>query len=111
MAYYYHGVEYIPNERGVADKVKCPLTDDWGADIDCMENQGIIESSIPEEIIGESSSFLPISSRIEKLTLTSLLSNTIICFLGVVDLKSFFTKSKIIVLFHCNFQLSDVFQF
>ena len=63
------------------------------------------------EIIGESSSFLPISSRIEKLTLTSLLSNTIICFLGVVDLKSFFTKSKIIVQFHCNFQLSDVFQF
>lgn len=48
MAYYYHGVEYIPNERGVADKVKCPLTDDWEADIDCMENQGIIESSIPE---------------------------------------------------------------
>ena len=48
MAYYYNGVEYIPDEQGVAVKVKCPLTDDWEQDIDCMENQGVIESFIPE---------------------------------------------------------------
>jgi hypothetical protein len=40
-------VEYIPDEQGIAEKVKCPLIDDWIEDIDCMENQGIREKSIP----------------------------------------------------------------
>ena len=48
MAFYYKGVEYIPDERGIAEKVKCPLTDDWEQNIDCLENQEVIESSIPE---------------------------------------------------------------
>jgi hypothetical protein len=41
-------VEYIANERGIAEKIKCPLTDDWEQDVDCMENQSVINSAIPE---------------------------------------------------------------
>ena len=41
-------VEYIADERGTAEKVKCPLVDDWIQDIDCMENQGIASPYIPE---------------------------------------------------------------
>ena len=41
-------VEYKPDESGTAVSVKCPLTDDWIDPIDCMENQGIIESGIPK---------------------------------------------------------------
>ena len=48
MAYYHNGIEYIPNESGTAKLVKCPLVDDWIQDIDCMENQEIKETSIPE---------------------------------------------------------------
>lgn len=44
----YGNVEYIADESGIAKKVKCPLTDDWEQDIDCMENQSVIDSSIPE---------------------------------------------------------------
>ncbi len=35
----FKGVEYIPDERGTARKVKCPLINDWLEDIDCMESQ------------------------------------------------------------------------
>lgn len=41
-------VEYIADENGIAEKVKCPLVDDWIKDIDCMENQSVIDSAIPE---------------------------------------------------------------
>lgn len=34
----FKGVEYIPDERGTARKVKCPLINDWLEDIDCMES-------------------------------------------------------------------------
>lgn len=44
----YGNVEYIADESGIAERVKCPLVDDWIEDIDCMENQGIAESYIPE---------------------------------------------------------------
>jgi hypothetical protein len=40
-------VEYVPDESGIAEKVKCPLTDDWISPADCMENQEVIESFIP----------------------------------------------------------------
>lgn len=40
-------VEYRPDETGAAVSVKCPLIDDWIAPVDCMENQEVIESSIP----------------------------------------------------------------
>ena len=43
----YGNVEYIPDENGTAELVKCPLVDDWVSSIDCMENQGVIESAIP----------------------------------------------------------------
>ena len=44
----YNGdVEYIPDENGIAEKVKCPLVDDWISPADCMENQEVIESAIP----------------------------------------------------------------
>ena len=44
-----HGdVEYIPDGTGTAELVKCPLVDDWVTAIDCMENQGVIESVIPD---------------------------------------------------------------
>lgn len=46
----YNGsVEYIPDETGTAEKVKCPLVDDWIDDIDCLENQGISEAYIPQK--------------------------------------------------------------
>ncbi len=48
MVFNYKGVKYIPDERGIAEKVKCPLTDEWEQDIDCMENQSVIDSAIPE---------------------------------------------------------------
>ncbi len=48
MAYYHRGVEYRPDESGTAEQVKCPLVDDWIEPIDCMENQGVIESAIPK---------------------------------------------------------------
>ncbi len=47
MAYNLHSVEYIPNETGTAQKVKCPLVDSFIENIDCLENQSISESSIP----------------------------------------------------------------
>lgn len=47
MAYELNGVEYIPDARGNPVKVKCPLVDDFIEDIDCMENQGVKDSSIP----------------------------------------------------------------
>ena len=40
-------VEYRPDENGVASSVKCPLEDSWIDPVDCMENQEVIESSIP----------------------------------------------------------------
>lgn len=40
-------VEYRPDETGTVVSVKCPLIDDWIAPVDCMENQEVIESSIP----------------------------------------------------------------
>lgn len=40
-------VEYQPDETGIAQSVKCPLVDDWTDPIDCLENQEVIESSIP----------------------------------------------------------------
>lgn len=44
----YNGnVEYIPDETGTAEKVKCPLIDDWISPDDCMENQEVIDSAIP----------------------------------------------------------------
>lgn len=49
MKYEYNGIEYIPDNTGVAVKVKCPLVDDWIADIDCLENQDIAELFIPIE--------------------------------------------------------------
>lgn len=43
-----HGdVEYIPDENGTAEAVKCPLVDDWITPVDCLENQDTAESSIP----------------------------------------------------------------
>ena len=45
----YHGVEYIPDETGTADSVKCPLVDNWITPIGCMENQDIAEPFIPDE--------------------------------------------------------------
>lgn len=47
MSYEYHGIEYIPAPNGVAEKVKCPLVDNWVSDIDCLENQSVAESCIP----------------------------------------------------------------
>ncbi len=47
MSYEYHGIEYIPDQNGVAEKVKCPLVDNWVSDIDCLENQSVAESCIP----------------------------------------------------------------
>lgn len=47
MAYELNGVEYIPNADGTAERVKCPLVDDFIQAIDCMENQSIKEASIP----------------------------------------------------------------
>lgn len=47
MAYSFHGIEYIPDENGVAAKVKCPLVDSFIEDIDCLENQDISQNSIP----------------------------------------------------------------
>ncbi len=44
---WYNGVEDIPDDSGTAQKVKCPLVDDWIEDIDCLENQDIAEASIP----------------------------------------------------------------
>ena len=47
MAYELNGVEYIPDASGTAEQVKCPLVDDFIQAIDCMENQGVKEASIP----------------------------------------------------------------
>ncbi len=44
----YEGIEYKPDESGTAVKVRCPLTDDWEHAIDCMENQSVVESAIPQ---------------------------------------------------------------
>ena len=41
---WYNGVEDIPDDSGTAQKVKCPLVDDWIEDIDCLENQDIAET-------------------------------------------------------------------
>lgn len=46
---YYKGVEYIPDEDGIASQVRCPLVDRFIEDIDCLENTSIAESSIPAE--------------------------------------------------------------
>lgn len=40
-------VEYKLDKNGIAAGVKCPLVDDWTDPVDCMENQEVIESSIP----------------------------------------------------------------
>lgn len=40
-------VEYKPNENGIAASVRCPPVDEWTDPVDCMENQKVIESSIP----------------------------------------------------------------
>lgn len=45
---YLENVEYIADESGTAKKVKCPLSEQWEEPIDCMENQGVIDSAIPE---------------------------------------------------------------
>ena len=45
--YWYGGVEYRPDEDGTARQVKCPLTDSWEWEIDCMETQSLREASIP----------------------------------------------------------------
>lgn len=45
----YRGVEYIPDEDGTAESVKCPLVDNWITPADCMENQDIAEQFIPDE--------------------------------------------------------------
>lgn len=46
---YYKGVEFIPDENGIASQVKCPLVDRFIEDIDCLENIDTAESSIPDE--------------------------------------------------------------
>ncbi len=43
----YYGVEYIPDDQGIAVKVKCPLVDDWISDADCLDNQSVAEPFIP----------------------------------------------------------------
>ena len=40
-------VEYRLDKNVIAASVKCPLVDDWTDPVDCMENQEVIESSIP----------------------------------------------------------------
>lgn len=47
MEYKFEGVQYIPDSSGTAEKVKCPLVDDFIEAIDCMENQELSENSIP----------------------------------------------------------------
>lgn len=47
MTYSYNGVEYIPDSCGTAEKVMCPLVDEWVDPIDCLENQSVIEDAIP----------------------------------------------------------------
>lgn len=46
---YLNDVEYEPDENGIAEKIKCPLVDDWISPIDCMENQDVNERFIPEQ--------------------------------------------------------------
>ena len=45
----YNGIEYKPNEDGIAEEVKCPLVDDWIFPEDCMENQDVADEYIPEK--------------------------------------------------------------
>ena len=45
---YYRGVAFEPDETGVAERVLCPLVDVMIDSIDCLENQDVIESSIPD---------------------------------------------------------------
>lgn len=47
MVYEHHWIEYIPDKNGVAEKVKCPLVDNWISDIECLENQSVAEPFIP----------------------------------------------------------------
>lgn len=42
-------VEYRLDKNGIVASVKCPLVDDWTDPVDCMENQEVIESSIPAQ--------------------------------------------------------------
>lgn len=45
----YNGnVEYIPDDAGIAIKVKCPLVDDWIEPTDCMENHDLCDDSIQD---------------------------------------------------------------
>ncbi len=45
----YRGVEYIPDKQGIAEQVKCPMIDDWISDADCLDNQSVADSYIPEK--------------------------------------------------------------
>ena len=49
MAYYNKGVEYIPDDKGIAIKIKCPLVDRFIEDIDCLENTSLADYAIPKE--------------------------------------------------------------
>ena len=35
----FNGIEYKPDSDGIATAVKCPLTNNWLEDIDCLESQ------------------------------------------------------------------------
>lgn len=39
-------IEFIPDEKGTAIKVKCPLIDEWIDPIDCMENRALRDEYI-----------------------------------------------------------------
>ena len=41
MKYFYKGIECIPNERGIPEKVKCPLVDEFIEDGDCIETRDL----------------------------------------------------------------------
>lgn len=45
----YKGVEYIPDENGVAVQVKCPLVDQFIEAIECIENTSVAETSVPDQ--------------------------------------------------------------
>ncbi len=40
-------VEYKPDKNGTAVSIKCPLAEEWIDPVDCMENQEVVETSIP----------------------------------------------------------------
>jgi hypothetical protein len=51
MEYFYKDIEYIPNEKGIPEKVKCPLVDDFIENYECIETSDLNPYTIRSKFI------------------------------------------------------------